>query len=115
MRILVCGGRSFANQQCVSRTLDAWHAVTPITLIVTGGATGADALAENWARSAEVDSMTFRAKWMAEGSKAGPIRNARMLAASSPDMVLAFPGGKGTADMVRRARKAGIPAYPVEP
>jgi hypothetical protein len=26
-----------------------------------------------------------------------------------PDIVVAFPSGAGTADMVRRARKAGVP------
>jgi predicted Rossmann-fold nucleotide-binding protein len=32
-----------------------------------------------------------------------------MLAEGRPDAVIAFPGGKGTADMVRKARAAGLP------
>ena len=39
---------------------------------------------------------------------AGPERNARMLAEGRPDLVVAFPGGTGTADMVRRAKAAGV-------
>ena len=31
-----------------------------------------------------------------------------MLDEGKPDLVIAFPGGKGTADMARRAREAGI-------
>jgi UDP-N-acetylmuramoylalanine-D-glutamate ligase len=31
-----------------------------------------------------------------------------MLAEGKPDLVVAAPGGRGTADMVRRARDAGI-------
>jgi ABC-type sugar transport system substrate-binding protein len=31
-----------------------------------------------------------------------------MLDEGKPDIVVAFPGGTGTADMVRRARKAGV-------
>jgi hypothetical protein len=42
------------------------------------------------------------------GRKAGPIRNQRMLDEHAPDLVVAFPGGRGTADMVRRARKSGV-------
>ena len=36
------------------------------------------------------------------------MRNARMLAEGKPDLVVAFPGGRGTADMVAQARKAGV-------
>lgn len=51
----------------------------------------------------------FRADWEQCGRQAGPLRNARMLAEGRPDAVIAFPGGKGTADMVRKARAAGLP------
>lgn len=43
------------------------------------------------------------------GKAAGPIRNQRMLDEGKPDLVVAFPGGRGTADMVRRAKAAGVP------
>jgi hypothetical protein len=36
------------------------------------------------------------------------MRNQAMLDYGKPDLVVAFPGGKGTADMVRRARVAGV-------
>ena len=39
---------------------------------------------------------------------AGHIRNQVMLDKGKPDVVVAFPGGRGTADMVRRAEGAGI-------
>ncbi len=50
----------------------------------------------------------YEADWHEHGRAAGPIRNARMIAEGRPDLVIAFPGGRGTADMVSRARKAGI-------
>jgi hypothetical protein len=40
--------------------------------------------------------------------KAGPIRKQQMLDEGKPDLVVAFPGGRGTAHMVRIARAAGI-------
>lgn len=44
---------------------------------------------------------------------AGPKRNQRMLDKGKPDLVLAFPGGDGTADMVRKAKSAGVPIIEV--
>lgn len=40
---------------------------------------------------------------------AGPIRDQEMLDKGKPDLVVAFLGNRGTADMVRRAREAGVP------
>jgi len=35
------------------------------------------------------------------------------MADAGADLCIAFPGGRGTADMVRRARAAGIPVRSV--
>jgi hypothetical protein len=48
------------------------------------------------------------ADWGQYGAPAGPIRNKTMLTQGRPDVVLAFPGGTGTADMKRQARRAGV-------
>ena len=50
----------------------------------------------------------YRADWEGLGRKAGPIRNQQMLDEGKPDLVVAFPGGRGTANMMRIAREAGI-------
>ena len=52
---------------------------------------------------------TRPADWKQYGRGAGPIRNREMLQYSEPDIVVAFPGGAGTADMIRAARTAGYP------
>jgi hypothetical protein len=83
-----------------------------VTTVVHGGAKGADALAGRWADAREVNTEVFYADW-ARGKRAGPERNQRMLD-SKPDLVVAFPGGRGTADMVRRAKAAGIEVIEVE-
>ena len=49
------------------------------------------------------------------GYRAGPIRNQEMLDKGKPDLVIAFPGGKGTADMVGRALRTGVFVYRVPP
>jgi hypothetical protein len=52
-------------------------------------------------------------EWDELGKKAGPLRNQRMLDEGKPDLVVAFPGGGGTKDMVRRAVKAGVSVHEV--
>jgi len=73
-----------------------------------GWRTGADTLGQEWAEARGVPCDVFMANWAGLGRKAGPIRNQEMLDQGRPNMVVAFPGGRGTADMVRRARGAGV-------
>lgn len=111
-RVLVCGGRDYANHDRVHEALDLLHDADTIVAIIHGGASGADAFAEHWALThfdwESIDCIAFPADWKEHGRAAGPIRNARMLHEGKPDLVVAFPGGRGTADCVGRARELGI-------
>ena len=106
MKVLVCGGRDYQDYRTVFQTLSCLEGVT---LIIHGGALGADTWGERWAYDYEVPCLRFPARWKAHGKAAGPIRNQQMLDDGKPDLVVAFPGGAGTADMIRRAEKAGVP------
>ncbi len=112
--VVVCGGRSFRDANVVWRELGAAHKRSPISLVVTGGAAGADALAASWARAMGLETRKYPAHWELLGRAAGPVRNATMLKAHPDADVIAFPGGNGTADMVRRAREAGRQVLVVE-
>lgn len=105
MRVLVCGGRDFSDGHAIRAVL---RDLDP-TLVITGGATGADATADRVAESLGIARAVFPANWTGDGRAAGPIRNARMLAEGRPDLVVAFPGGRGTADMLAKAERAGVP------
>jgi hypothetical protein len=105
--VLVCGGRDYLDKDRVFATLDEIDAGDKIGLLVHGGSSGADSLAGYWARMRDVPAAMFKPDW-SEGPRAGPVRNARMLRVTRPDLVVAFPGGKGTADMVRLAHAAGV-------
>lgn len=112
-RVLVCGGRDYACREQLFAVLDQAHGANPIEVVIHGGARGADALAAEWATVRVVAQQMFRAKWDELGKRAGPIRNKQMLAEGSPDVVIAFAGGRGTADMVRISRNAGVPVVTV--
>jgi hypothetical protein len=119
----------------VARALVGWHARRPIARLIEGWATGADEAAREWARFTGVgDERTdrFPADWTPKPGRptrtrrdgtrydpaAGAERNARMLAALVEEAaagasvaVLAFPGGTGTAGMVRLAHNARVPVW----
>lgn len=111
--VLVCGGRDYsdlARFNAVMGRLDPQP-----TRIVHGGARGADAMAAAWARGMGIQHQAYPADWKAYGVKAGPIRNGQMLELEKPDLVLAFPGGRGTDDMMRKAHAANVTVRMVRP
>ena len=108
MRVLVCGGRDFMDRSWLFRELDALRSSRGVTAIISGCAPGADTLGIEWAEARGIEVARFAADWNTHGRAAGPIRNQQMLDEGKPELVVSFPGGRGTADMVRRARTAGI-------
>lgn len=109
MKVIVCGGRDFRKGPLLFLTLDKLHAERRFTMLMQGGAKGADALARQWAViHPEIKRFVCKADWRTYGVSAGPIRNRRMLA-WKPDLVVAFPtGGPGTADMMAIACEADV-------
>src|SRR5688572_7418190 len=106
MRVLVCGGRDYDNALRVFFQLDSLRRQHDFLIVIQGGANGADKLAREWCMRRQVSFVTVEAEWETHGKAAGPMRNQKMLDLYEPEIVLAFPGGRGTADMVRRAEAA---------
>lgn len=108
VRVLVCGGRNYADRGRLFAAMDDLHGHLDFSAVIHGGAPGADSLAGEWARSRGVEEIAVPADWKRHGKAAGPRRNQSMLDDHHPTCVVAFPGGKGTADMVRRAASARL-------
>jgi len=112
MITLVCGGRTFGDEKLVFSSLDALELAFAVQLIVVqGGAHGADKLGWKWAMVRGRKNFTEHAEWRKYGRSAGPKRNTRMLELYKPKLAVAFPGGAGTADMVRKATAAGVAVW----
>lgn len=112
-RLLVTGGREFSDGDYVFRWLTILHHKYGFQLLIHGGARGVDSLADVWARGAGVHPCQCDALWpyyRARGmwKAAGHARNAAM-ALLKPHLVVAFPGGRGTADMWEIATQRGFP------
>ena len=109
IKVVVTGGRKFADARLVFRTLDKIHSEKPISLLIEGGALGADRLCRNWAIQNSVPYRTFPPDWDNFKRAAGHIRNQQMIDEGKPDFAVAFPGGPGTRSMISKLKKAKIP------
>lgn len=121
MKVLVTGGRDYADRTRVFAELNKLLRLHGLFTVVHGDCeTGADSFAHAWVEASksigrDIGERRFPADWYPMGrldKSAGPRRNQEMVEFGA-DLCLAFPGGRGTADCVRRARKAGIPVVEV--
>lgn len=113
MRIVVTGGRDFQNRECVYRVLDHLVLNYGLKRVAQGGAAGADQLTREWCRYRDIECVEYKADWMVHGKKAGPMRNMRMLEAERPDLVVSFPGSRGTIGCTGYAQRLGLPVHRV--
>lgn len=111
MRILVCGGRDYSDYNRFEQVL---HWFSNIKGLCHGGAKGADSMThrymqENFQVSGcdglwTIEYQVFPANWEQHGKSAGILRNIEMFDTFKPDLVIAFPGGRGTAHMISYAK-----------
>lgn len=114
LTVLICGGRRWSYREMTFRKLDALHKKLQFTHVIHGAASGADTLGGLWAKSRGIPVTEYPANWRPAELKgrtdrqAGFKRNQQMLNTGKPNLVIAFPGKDGTADMMRRSKKAGV-------
>src|SRR5688500_11325531 len=109
MRVLICGDRGWSDRQAIAEFVEL---LSDDSVVIHGGARGADRMAGEEAAARGLEVIEVKADWARYGRAAGPIRNAAMLD-EDPELVVAFhedlSESKGTANMVKQARKAGLP------
>ena len=110
--IVVTGGRDFADAEHVSATLDIILEISRARgfnmTLINGLARGADSMCRAWAIARNVTVIDFPADWENHGRAAGHIRNSDMLDNGKPHVCIAFPGGRGTANMVKQSQSRGV-------
>lgn len=103
MKVIVTGGRDYDNEELLNLVL---LRLNP-SVIIQGGATGADLRAKEFAKRHNKEMKEYKADWNKYGNRAGPIRNKLMLKENASAIVVAFEGGSGTANCVKEAVKLG--------
>ena len=107
MKLAVVGSRNFNDYNLLKSKLDQIHKRKPITLIVSGGAKGADSLSERWAKENSIETLIFIPDWNKYGKRAGFLRNEDII--TNSDAVIAFWDGvsRGTESSINLAKKQG--------
>lgn len=108
MRVLVCGSRGWESVWQVRMVYAELDKLKP-TEIISGGARGADRVAEVWAKTNSVPITVITPNWEKYGRRAGILRNNQMLD-TKPDLVLAFWDGlsKGTKHTIDEALRRNM-------
>ena len=108
-RVIIAGSRDFSNYELLRQYADYILSKIPEEIeIVSGGASGADALGERYARERGYRIRQFPAEWERYGLKAGPLRNREM--AKYADALIAYWDGtsRGTKNMIDEATARGL-------
>lgn len=109
-RVIIAGCRDFNDYELLKEKCDYFlqDEKKEDVVIISGHASGADALGERYAQERGFQLETFPADWKAHGRAAGPIRNARM--ASAANALIAFWDGKsrGTKNMIESAKNHNL-------
>lgn len=113
MRVIIAGGRDFTDFDYFKAYMNTIPPWVEISEVVSGGATGVDSLAIEWATMYNIPYKVFHAEWDRLGKRAGPIRNAEM--AVYADGLIAFWNGesKGTKNMIDQMARKGTWIYVV--
>lgn len=109
MRIGFTGGRDYSNELLVSQVVQLfWEA----EVHVGDCPTGLDKMVRFRRYEFDYPCFVHKADWDKHGRAAGPIRNKELI--DSIEFLIAFPGGKGTANCIAQAREAGVFVWRVE-
>ena len=109
IRVLVTGGRLFTDYKFIEAWILYIHHTVGIEVLIHGGAAGADSFSALCCERHGIPVLRFPALWHIHGLSAGPVRNTQMLDEGLPDILLAFPGGPGTSNMIKQSTERGLP------
>ena len=106
IKLAIIGSRDFEDFALLEREVLAHFDVADISLIVSGGARGADKLGEVFAKKYKIETLIFLPQWDVYGKSAGFRRNKDIV--ENADVVMAFwNGSKGTAHIIKLAEESG--------
>lgn len=111
-RVIIAGTRDFNDYDLLKSYCDYMLSQKAKSgeeiVILSGGASGADALGEQYAKERGYNLLHFPAQWEKYGRQAGPMRNREM--ANNADALIAYWDGKsrGTKNMIEEAKKRGL-------
>jgi len=113
MKLAIIGGRTFVDYALMCKSIDTFCKDQKVTLVISGGAKGADTLAEKWALEHNIDTLILKPDWTI-GKRAGLERNTDIVNEATHLIAFVMPESKGTWDSIKKAREKGIPTKVIE-
>lgn len=113
--VLVVGGRDYLDRRRIAEALAEFDDAGAV--LMSPGGSGAEAIAEGfWRHTVERPVVIASTPWARVGRPAGQMTTSTILkgnilsphAAITPEVVIVFPGGKGSTFAVQEARRHGI-------
>jgi hypothetical protein len=105
--IIVTGGAGFCDRARIYAELSATHNLYPITRMLVSDASKAEKIAAGWAGEMGIPVATFMLDYTMPRLDAVALRHQLMIC-QQPNLVLAFPGGASTADLINQSKLAEI-------
>ncbi|MGN0877997.1 MAG: DUF2493 domain-containing protein [Oligosphaeraceae bacterium] len=112
MRVIIAGARCCHHYHAVCQAVR--DSGFDITTVISGGADGVDTLGERYAAEHDIPCERHPADWKKYGTAAGPLRNHEMALCADALIAVIMGTSKGTRNMIRQAREAGLPVYVTE-
>lgn len=109
MKVAVIGSRTFTDKKLLEEELDKLN----IELLISGGAQGADTLAENYARERNISVLIFKPDYQRHGKGAPLVRNKEIV--NHAEIIVAFwdKKSRGTKFTVDYAKNKQLPVIQV--
>lgn len=106
-KIGVVGSRNFTDTRLLKEILSDYQP----TVIISGGAKGADSIARQYAVDNKIEYVEYRPNWKHHGKSAGAIRN--KIIVQDSDLIIAFwdSVSKGTKITIDYAREIDVPLH----
>ncbi len=110
IKLAIVGWRGAKDKQVIFSRINEWiQQYGKPSLIISGGATGVDTFAEEYAKLAGIQTQIFLPEYGKHGRSAPLVRNSQIVNACTHLLALPGTGSKGTFDSIRKAGKAGKP------
>lgn len=113
IRLIIAGPRDYYDRENVFCHIHMFQGKFGIDEIVSGGASGVDTLAEEYANLYQIPFKLFPADWEKYGKAAGPIRNQQMAEYMAMFYWHLICRTKGTKNMIETARRNHLRGFVV--
>ena len=111
MKLAIIGSRTFTDSELAWNTYKNLPFLDQVTHIISGGAKGADSIAELLAKWSGKEMIVYYPDWDKYGKQAGFIRNRLIINDSDCVLALWDLKSKGTLNSIQLATKKGIPVH----